>query len=474
MKTKIIGLVVLLGAVAGVRGDEVWVGKLPYQGVQITGYTNGFIEFEIGTQQIRKANEQVSRIVLSGSAQLNRAEELLSAGKYAEAVQAYRECLVNAKPGWKRDLVRARQLLAEHYKQRSSAPKPPESRPAKAAEPNSSRIIHEETPSSGSQADEPGPEDLLKDMPEPPDCSEMTSLQAELARTAYLEKLKTRRESLVGRKVSWKLRVKDVSREGKSSSPRPLPHDPAPGGTSRGVVLKAVSELGTEVEVVFPESRLPELAKLPKNEVVRVSGEVIRWDGTIRLRGASVDLTGARYLFFGVAEPGDHNVFLVDKSGSMMETFDIVRTELRRTIKALKAEQSFHVVFFSWGPPKELPEEQLVYATEGNKQKALEGIDRIQPSGQTDPFPALERAFEALKQRRGGGSRCVVFLLTDGDFEDNDRVVARIRELNKGRKVKISTILYRFHTSEAKRVLQQIATENGGNFRFVTPLEWGD
>ncbi len=48
-------------------------------------------------------------------------------------------------------------------------------------------------------------------------------------------------------------------------------------------------------------------------------------------------------------------VYVVDRSGSMLDTFQYVRQELKRSISALRRTQKFHVIFFSSGMVENTP-----------------------------------------------------------------------------------------------------------------------
>ena len=102
-------------------------------------------------------------------------------------------------------------------------------------------------------------------------------------------------------------------------------------------------------------------------------------------------------------------------------------------------------------------------ATPENKLKATNYLeDKVTPRGETNPIPGLELAFQQKPE--------LIYLLTDGDFPDNNAVLKRITELNKDHKVKINTIAF---VSEADtdtdfmKLLDKIAKENGGVYKFV-------
>jgi hypothetical protein len=163
--------------------------------------------------------------------------------------------------------------------------------------------------------------------------------------------------------------------------------------------------------------------------------------------------------FFGLgrqARGARRIVYVVDRSGSMMTTFDAVRQEMRRSVNGLRRSQKFHVICFNAGPPLENKPRKLVPATSRHRGRLFEFLDTIQAEGSTDPIPAMERAFQVRPD--------LIYFLTDGDFDP--ALVERLRVLNREEKVRIFTIAY---VSEGGRILlEQIARENNGDFRFVS------
>jgi len=177
--------------------------------------------------------------------------------------------------------------------------------------------------------------------------------------------------------------------------------------------------------------------------------------------------------FAGAKGDAYHLVYLIDRSGSMVTTFDTIRQEMVKSIEALKPEQDFHVVFFGGRRPVEAPEKKLLPASDENKKAMAEFLAGIPSSGVTQPVPAIERAFAALGRADKRKPGKIIYLLTDGDFSgedrftDNDAVLKAIRTLNADRDVAIHTVLFGKHTKAGEAILKTIATENGGTYRFV-------
>jgi len=207
----------------------------------------------------------------------------------------------------------------------------------------------------------------------------------------------------------------------------------------------------------FTQNPYPDVAdnQLEELEVIGVGGggkELGGFEGLGTGRGGDG--------FFGAGgDEANKIVYVVDRSGSMTDSIDYVKFELKRSIGELGEEKEFHVIFYSSGPPVEMTTRRLVRATERNKQLAFEFIDRIIPQGETDPSMALERAF-AVKPE-------LIYLLTDGEFDR--AIVELVKRANVEGLVTIHTIGFLYRTGE--EVLQQIASENNGEYKFVSEAD---
>ena len=181
---------------------------------------------------------------------------------------------------------------------------------------------------------------------------------------------------------------------------------------------------------------------------------------------------GSRVRFIGSDGGNVHHIcYVLDRSGSMMDTLDMVKRECARSVGHLKLVQDYHVILFSDGPPLEAAAKRLVPATEANNRRLAGFLAKPRALAQTDPIPALERAFAVLAKADPKRPGKLIYLLTDGVFPDNDKVLRTIRTLNaKGRNdVRINTILYGNRPPVAERVLKTIAAENGGQYTLVRP-----
>lgn len=209
---------------------------------------------------------------------------------------------------------------------------------------------------------------------------------------------------------------------------------------------------------------------MPPTPMTFTPDVVIRlWDGKGPRIPALADgrpgRPGVPDIFPPPSEEARKIVYVVDRSGSMTDSLDLVKLELARAIRELPEEKEFHVIFYSDGPPLEMPTRRLVNATERNKRLALEFIDGVIARSETDPSEALARAFAVRPD--------AIYLLTDGEFDR--AVVGLVRRLRGERQVAVHTIgfLYTPPGSVAEAILKEIADQNGGEYKFVSEQDLG-
>jgi len=143
----------------------------------------------------------------------------------------------------------------------------------------------------------------------------------------------------------------------------------------------------------------------------------------------------------------------------MTDSINYVKKELKLSISQLDEDSQFHVIFYSSGPPVEMPTRRLVNATERNKQLAFEFVNGVIAQGETDPSKALERAYSSKPE--------VIYLLTDGEFDR--QIIDLVKRLNTGKKVVVHTIGFLYKTGE--EILKKIASDNGGTYKFVSEAD---
>jgi hypothetical protein len=159
-------------------------------------------------------------------------------------------------------------------------------------------------------------------------------------------------------------------------------------------------------------------------------------------------------------------VFLVDASGSMLDTLDIVKHHLGKAVARLSARQHFAVIFHSAGRARDAFGGRLAPATAENRRKAMKMMRGIHAQGRTDSVGALETACRAMADANGSGSQ-VVFFVSDGEFADNEKTLAMARKMARKLKVVIHAVPYPPHAEAARRAMAKIARATGGECTLV-------
>jgi hypothetical protein len=175
-------------------------------------------------------------------------------------------------------------------------------------------------------------------------------------------------------------------------------------------------------------------------------------------------MPGPRGKVFGNGGNARTIAFCCDSSGSMIDKFSSLKQELAKAIEGLRPVQQFSIVFFADEKAQTFEGGALVNATPENKRKANKWLDDLTTTGTSNPIPGLEIAFKGKPE--------LMYILTDGDFPNNNDVIAKISQLNSGKRTRINSIAFvtndNDETSESFiKFLTTIADGNGGKFKRV-------
>ena len=172
-------------------------------------------------------------------------------------------------------------------------------------------------------------------------------------------------------------------------------------------------------------------------------------------------------------------VYVIDASGSMIRSLQIVIQELARSLGTLSPRQTFAIVFFQRNQAVSVPPaNRLTPATPQARARALDWIDdHVIPAGRSNPLAALERGL--------GLRPDVLFLLSEnitgsGEFEiDQADLLKLLDELNPidrktGRRVTLIKCV-QFLDPDPLDTLRHIAQQHGGpdGYRFLSRAELG-
>ena len=171
----------------------------------------------------------------------------------------------------------------------------------------------------------------------------------------------------------------------------------------------------------------------------------------------------------GVKTSRIYVAFLVDCSGSMLESFDQVRQDICVAIQALAEQQYFSLNCFGAKSRQSIFGGRLVRATRSNKEAALELLKRAPVMGMTHLLPALGKTIAALAPANGSASQ-EIFLVTDGAFADPKEIVDIVTQRYKRLKIPIHVLQVACQDEELQKPMRQIAEITSGTYRFV-PME---
>jgi len=156
----------------------------------------------------------------------------------------------------------------------------------------------------------------------------------------------------------------------------------------REVETEKTADVETPTDMSFVSN--DNLMKLVGLEGGAAGGE-IGDTGDINGHGSGDSITGT---IFETGSGASEVIFVVDASGSLVDTLPFVIAELRRSIAQLGPEQKYSVIFFQDGVPREVPPRGWKTATPRMKQRTFDYIStnagNIVPRGVTDPVGAIE------------------------------------------------------------------------------------
>ncbi len=175
-----------------------------------------------------------------------------------------------------------------------------------------------------------------------------------------------------------------------------------------------------------------------------------------------------RNQYYGIDIHAKRLLFMLDQSGSMNEfaasgtRLMSAKHQLVDAINGLPEDAEFGILFFDevvrpW-------REELVYATEENKQEAFQFIRKIQAGKSTNTYEALRRALEFDDQLE------TLFLLTDGKptagkIISPGGIISDILRRNQMRHLTINTIGIAVE-GKTESFLRTLSEKTNGEFRL--------
>jgi VWA domain-containing protein len=217
-----------------------------------------------------------------------------------------------------------------------------------------------------------------------------------------------------------------------------------------------------------------QLLSQPKSDaslvgVLGASGDANPFEATISGGGE------LRAQFLGSGGNARRIAFVIDASGSLIDTFPFVIRELKRSISQLSPRQQFTVIFYQGDDVIEVLPHGIdtKRATSAIKQQVAEQLAQdkhfVSPQGSSNPVRALRKAFGYRPQ--------LVFLLSDaitgqGQYEiDQRRLLEEIERVNRsGTKINTIQFLYPDPLLKAglRGTMELIAEQSGGTYTYFS------
>ena len=169
--------------------------------------------------------------------------------------------------------------------------------------------------------------------------------------------------------------------------------------------------------------------------------------------------------FMNIAGIGKSVVYLIDTSSSMDgPRLRTARAQLKASLRLLQPDQQFAVIFYNEYRVRlklrRQAEQPMYFATDVNKQLAIQEIDRIASDSGTDHKPAL---LEALSLKPD-----VVYFLTDGDEPQLSPADLRdIAHYRNGATIHVIKFGDGSVTSRTLNWLQKLAQQGQGEYREI-------
>ena len=177
---------------------------------------------------------------------------------------------------------------------------------------------------------------------------------------------------------------------------------------------------------------------------------------------------GPKSNFYGTGGNATRIVYIIDHSGSLLDNFDFLREEVKKSVGNLVPLQFYNVVMVSEEAHTVLTPGQLVRANGESKKEFASKIAEYRAQGQNDdllpPFQeAFEEAFKCKPQ--------LVYFLTDGHFDP--KLLDVVERLNKDKKVRINTLAFVNKEPSYEEQLRGMAKNNGGVYKFISEKDLG-
>lgn len=188
---------------------------------------------------------------------------------------------------------------------------------------------------------------------------------------------------------------------------------------------------------------------------------------------------GPKASFFGPSGGNAYKVvYMIDASGSLIDTMPFVLKELKRSVGELSDQQQFAVIFFQGSRVLEPNGSGLKKATLENRQRLMRWIDagNVIPGGSAETLPAFKVALSYKPD--------LLFILSDditgsGSYQVDQKQLltslAKIRKASPLTRINTIQFLYpdRLTSVGMKGTMELISRLSNGQYKFLDGKELG-
>ena len=164
-------------------------------------------------------------------------------------------------------------------------------------------------------------------------------------------------------------------------------------------------------------------------------------------------------------EASTHLIFLLDVSGSMRQEykFPLFQRSFVYLMSQMQDQDQISLICYS-GEAKVVTE-----ATSPQEKVMLsQVIHSLQADGKTNLHQGLEKAYQLAEKHRDQATSHRLVLISDGGFALADQSVQLV-QAGKAKAVPLSAFYMGQQEAKARPRLEHLATQGGGNYRYVQP-----
>ncbi len=179
-----------------------------------------------------------------------------------------------------------------------------------------------------------------------------------------------------------------------------------------------------------------------------------------------VNEPGPKVTLFTLQVPASKVVYIIDNNGSLLDDFDFIKLELKRSVQSLQSGQSFAVIFFNEfeSAANILGPSHLQPATKEVCGKVATRIDKIRVEGGDDDSPNAVK--DAFRNAFAMQPDTIIFLTNS----ETNGLLDLVRQLDTAHVVHIHTVCMS-PIADYQKEIQELARTHHGIYKFLNETD---